>query len=110
MSTDVQCRPFYEGKQFSRRGVYVYEGSIPFTRCFSFEQIGGLSSAEKFAERFEDTTREGECFLGHILELLSKWPLLATMDLASACWHLIGGQIDIVRRPSRHAARRGELI
>ena len=32
------------------------------------------------------------------------------MDLASAGGHLVGGQINVVRRPGRHAARRGELI
>jgi len=48
--------------------------------------------------------------LWHTLELLSKRPLLAAMDLAGARWHFIGGQIDVVRRPGGHAARRGELI
>jgi hypothetical protein len=45
----------------------IYEGSIPLTRCFSFEQIGGLSSAEKLTERFEDTTRESCRFLWQTL-------------------------------------------
>jgi hypothetical protein len=67
-------------------------------------------SAKKFAKWFEDATREGERFLGCPLELLSKRPLLATVDLASAGWHLVGGQIDVIRRPGRIAARRGELI
>lgn len=68
------------------------------------------SPTKKFAKRFKDTAREGEGFLGRPLELLSKRPLLATMNLAGAAWHLIGGQIDVVRRPGGHTARRGELI
>ena len=50
-----------------------------------------LSSAEKSAERSEETVREGRRSLGETLQLLREWPLLATVHLACNSRHLVGG-------------------
>jgi hypothetical protein len=69
----------------------------------------GLSPAEKFPERFEQPAGKGCRFLWQTLELLGKWRLLAAVHLARSSRHLVGGQINVVRCPGRHASRGGEL-
>src|SRR2546421_10934595 len=69
-----------------------------------------LSSAEKFAKRSEETAREGRCFLGEILQLLSERHLLAAMHFTRNCRHLVRRQIDVVSSADSLAARRGKLI
>ena len=69
-----------------------------------------LLSAEKFAERSEETAREGRCLLGEILQLLSERHLLAAMHFTRNCRDPVRWQIDVVSSPDSLAARRGKLI
>src|SRR4029453_12842383 len=69
-----------------------------------------LSSAEKSAERPEETAGESRCLVLKRQGFLCKWPLLAAMHLACGCRHLVGGQIDVVNSPGCLAARGSKLI